>query len=385
MKKTLVCIFIFTILMGMMTVTGFTHHNDDDGIKSPSQWVTASNVNNTGLIAKIKSVWDKGEAYFREKIKQFSDMGSNWADITVGKLVELGVIAGYDDNTFKPDNRITRAEFAKVVRTALKIELTEGNAFEDTAKHWAKNEIHTLVVNNGIDKEEYGVNFEPDKNINRIEMAKIVVNSLGLKEQAQAQAGVKTLFADDSDIPSSGKGYILIASEHKIINGYPDKTFKPYGEATRAEASQMIVNMFEALDTMDTETPETEEEDFIEPELYIYDVKKGPDRNRWFTVRVRNYLEYKDQGYESKVECLNYPQLNSYTTFNSDGTHSIQIRNEFNDACSFGWFRLNKYYYSTIEQMETFKLKAGMTIQLRFTLKKGNVEKTYDVEYTLKD
>ncbi|WP_034430041.1 S-layer homology domain-containing protein, partial [Caldisalinibacter kiritimatiensis] len=44
------------------------------------------------------------------------------------------------------------------------------------------------------------------------------------------------------------KGYIIIASENGIINGYPDKTFKPNGEATRAEASQMIVNMFDALD-----------------------------------------------------------------------------------------------------------------------------------------
>ncbi|WP_034429293.1 S-layer homology domain-containing protein, partial [Caldisalinibacter kiritimatiensis] len=75
-------------------------------------------------------------------------------------------------------NTITRAEFSKVVRTSLKLDLVKGNSFDDTNNHWAKNEIHTLVENDIIIKSEYGDNYEPTKNITRIEMAKMIVRAV---------------------------------------------------------------------------------------------------------------------------------------------------------------------------------------------------------------
>jgi hypothetical protein len=174
-------------------------------------------------------------------------MQSHWAKLTVETLVDLGVINGYTDGTFKPNNTITRSEFAKLVRTALKLELLTGNSFNDTAKNWAKSEIHTLVVNGGISKSEYGENFYPNKNITRLEMAKIIVRAVGLNDKAIEKTGNTTQFTDDNLIATADKGYIIIASENKIINGLPDKRFNPNGEATRAEASQMIVNMLNYL------------------------------------------------------------------------------------------------------------------------------------------
>lgn len=261
MKKGIVILMIFVLTISIMPVQNVFANDTNYSIRDTFN----SNNYQQSLVNKIKEVLNKGENYFREKIKRFSDMGTHWADITVGKLVELGIIAGYNDDTFKPNNTITRAEFAKITRTALKLELVEGNSFQDTSNHWAKNDIHTLVVNGGIDKAEYGINFEPNKNITRIEMAKMIVRSLELTEQAKAQAGVKTQFSDDGTIPNSDKGYIIIASENKIINGYPDKTFKPYGEATRAEASQMIINMLNAIPNIDNNNQQqTEEEETVQ-------------------------------------------------------------------------------------------------------------------------
>jgi|GEM_PF-3087957 len=251
MKKIIVYILVFTLMMGVMPVTSFA--NDTNySIRNTFNYLTNNNNNDReSLIDKVKTELDKGEYYFKQKIKKFSDMGTHWSDITVGKLVELGVISGYTDGTFKPNDTITRAEFTTIVRKSLDLEKAEGNSFQDTTNHWAKQEIHTLVVNGGIDKNEYGVEFDPNKNITRLEMAKIIVRSLGLTEQAKAKAGVKTQFADDNLIPSLDKGYIIIASDNNIISGYPDKTFKPNGQATRAEASQMIVNMLDAISNLD--------------------------------------------------------------------------------------------------------------------------------------
>ncbi|MBA1336512.1 MAG: hypothetical protein HPY66_2947 [Firmicutes bacterium] len=184
---------------------------------------------------------------------RFTDMGSHWGDVTVGKLVGLGVINGYGDGTFKPDNTITRAEFSTIIRKAFKYDEVIGNSFDDTSNHWAKNEVHTLVEAGVIDKSEYGASYMPDKNITRLEMAKMIVRAVGMVEQAEGMAGDNTKFVDNNDIPSQDRGYIIIASDNGIINGYPDLTFKPYGEATRAEASTMVINALDYLTGIEEE------------------------------------------------------------------------------------------------------------------------------------
>lgn len=185
---------------------------------------------------------------------KFTDMANHWADSTVAMLVELNILDGYGDDSFKPDDTITRAEFAKVIRTSLELEVSKGNSFDDTNKNWAKDEINTLVLEDIIHEEEYGSNYEPNKNITRIEMAKMIVRALGLDEVAKENSGLDTSFIDNNDIKVSDRGYVLIASKNDIIKGYPDGRFKPNGQATRAEASQMIVNMFNALEKgLDTE------------------------------------------------------------------------------------------------------------------------------------
>lgn len=45
------------------------------------------------LVERIRDVFSKGADYFKEKVSKFSDMGNNWSDEAVGKLVELGVIS----------------------------------------------------------------------------------------------------------------------------------------------------------------------------------------------------------------------------------------------------------------------------------------------------
>jgi len=92
--------------------------------------------------------------------------------------------------------------------------------------------VHTLVNSGVIDKAEYGDSYMPDTNITRIEMAKMIVRAVGLGEQAKDMAGNDTKFVDNTDIPTADRGYIIMASDNGIINGYPDQTLKPYGEAT---------------------------------------------------------------------------------------------------------------------------------------------------------
>lgn len=305
------------------------------------------------LINTIKGWIEKGEDYFKEKIKNFSDMGNHWADVTVGKLVELGVINGYTDGTFKPNNTINRAEFAKLLRVSLKLDLIEGNSFKDTANNWAKNEIHTLVVNGGIDKNEYGENFEPYKNITRIEMAKMIVRAVGLNDEAKAKAGQKTKFVDDNNIPYSDKGYIIIASDYKIINGRPDKTFAPFGEATRAEASQMIVNMLNAIESglieleEDTEGNLSDEEEIIKER--VKEKLETRKVQRYLPKNVDSSAKYENpQSYEELIENLEGLQEHRYSAKGGSNFEFVELDQIVSNAEDY----MGKYRPYAVVKME---------------------------------
>ncbi|RKD29002.1 S-layer homology domain-containing protein [Thermohalobacter berrensis] len=403
----------------------------------------ATDGNGLNLSETLKKLVTRTTEHFKELVKRFSDMGNHWADATVGKLVELGILDGYGDGTFRPDNTITRAEFAKVVRTSLKLDLKEGNNFNDTKNHWAKDEIYTLVQENIIVPSEYGQNYEPDKNITRVEMAKMIVRAVGLDEKAKELVGQKTKFNDDNTIKSEDKGYIIIASENGIINGYPDNTFKPNGEATRAEASQMIVNMFDALDKgieidedndvykelkedkeiTDTVneymedgeldkseqlalwrkakdsraqllakySPTDDDTAFPEPKFRIYhDYDKVS--NTVFFLFLENAREYnekftfKTEVINKDLDCLNYFE----GVINRQGDRRIfrtDRKVPWNEVKKSGLlWRLDSRYYGTFEERDKIKLKNGMEIKLKTTITNThtNESKVYYNKATIK-
>ena len=253
MRISITVLLISVLILGLIPMPITYAEDNTADIQDASDIIpdTEDGQSRTGLVDLIKDMFSKGADYFKEIVAQFIDMGSHWADVTIGKLIELGVINGYGDGTFRPDNTITRAEFSTIVRKAFKYDEAEGNSFDDTSNHWAKNEVHTLVCSGVIDKAEYGDLYIPDKNITRLEMAKMIVRAVGLSEQAVDMAGNDTRFVDNAEIPTADRGYIIIASDNGIINGYPDLTFKPYGEATRAEASTMVINALDYLTSID--------------------------------------------------------------------------------------------------------------------------------------
>ena len=203
MRISITVLLISVLILGLIPMPVTYAEDNTADIQDASDIIPGNEdgQSGTGLVDLIKGMFSKGADYFKGIVAQFIDMGSHWADVTIGKLIELGVINGYGDGTFRPDESITRAEFSTIVRKAFKYDEAEGNSFDDTSNHWAKNEVHTLVVSGVIDKTEYGDLYMPDKNITRIEMAKMIVRAVGLGEQAVDMAENDTKFVDNADIP----------------------------------------------------------------------------------------------------------------------------------------------------------------------------------------
>ncbi len=111
-------------------------------------------------------------------------VGTDYED-TVGKLVALGIINGYEDGTFKPDQDITRAEFSKIacyvigVQTAA--DLSKGaTKFQDVAAgHWASGYIN-IASEKGLLKGYPDGTFKPEAKVTYAEAITILVRALGL-------------------------------------------------------------------------------------------------------------------------------------------------------------------------------------------------------------
>ncbi|HCG99179.1 MAG TPA: hypothetical protein DE036_05105 [Actinobacteria bacterium] len=174
-----------------------------------------------------------------KKTVSFTDVSSSaWHKRYIDMLVARGIISGYPDGTFRPDNNVTRAEFAKMVCIAK--DWVPGDppaiSFNDVATdHWACGYIENVksnVVIVGYPDGSYG----PGKSITRAEIAAIVSRLLNL------EAGTGSF----KDISSHwAQGFICSCYGAGIINGYNDNTFKPNNPATRAEAAKMIAQTFD--------------------------------------------------------------------------------------------------------------------------------------------
>jgi len=165
-----------------------------------------------------------------------TDIAGHWAEAGIRKLVELGAVSGYPDGTFKPDSTITRAEFATVLVKAFKLDLRTARLFKDTVGHWARDYISTAAVFgivNGYDTDTFG----PDDLISREQMAAMIVRAAKLE-----LINEETKFADRADISEWARSAVATAVKNGIIKGYTDNTFRPQGNATRAEAATVIMN-----------------------------------------------------------------------------------------------------------------------------------------------
>ncbi len=181
---------------------------------------------------------DKGKAPATPQAVKpaFNDIADHWAQKAIEQIVTLGAASGYPDGTFKPDRTITRAEFAAMLVKAWKLEPKTGQVFADTAGHWGKEYIATATAH-GIVCGYADKMFGPDDPVTREQMALMIVKATQL-----ADASGETAFADRTDVSVWAQNGVSAAIKAGIIKGYPDNTFKPKGNATRAEAVTVILN-----------------------------------------------------------------------------------------------------------------------------------------------
>lgn len=197
-------------------------------VKGNTVTVQVDHFTKFAVLAQVKS-----EAKPADQLK---DITGHWAEASINQLVAQGAVAGYSDGTFKPENRITRAEFATILVKAFALEPQKGRVFTDTAGHWAQDSI-AAAAHYGIVNGYNGDKFGPNDNITREQMAVMVINAAQLTPTTSGLS-----FRDSASISGWAREAVAIAVEIGIIKGYSDSSFRPQANATRAEAVATVVN-----------------------------------------------------------------------------------------------------------------------------------------------
>lgn len=165
-----------------------------------------------------------------------TDIVGNWAYTQITDLMEKGIVAGYEDKTFKPDNNVARAEFMVMINKAFGYSQAKEIGYTDVkAGDWFYNDVAIASAAGYIAGYDDG-SMQPNNPVTREQAAVILAKVLALDTSAY-----KLLpFTDTDTIGAWSLNSVSALFDAKMISGYLDGTFKPTNPINRAEAAVLI-------------------------------------------------------------------------------------------------------------------------------------------------
>lgn len=179
-------------------------------------------------------------------VPQFTDVAEDaWYHDYVYDLVYRGVVNGMTATTYEPEGKLTRAQFVKLLACSLAdaetLKTYEGkHPFKDSEGHWAEAYI-AWAKDKGIVEGVSATEFEPEAPITREQMATIF-GRYALKQGIELPKSDNAAgsFPDADKISEYAREFVELMRIAGILNGYEDGTFRPQGNATRAEAAKLF-------------------------------------------------------------------------------------------------------------------------------------------------
>lgn len=196
------------------------------------------------------------------EVSKFSDITENfeWAKSYINSMAQKGLISGYEDGTFRPDNDVTRQEALSLFARAMGsndsvnkkiVEIANdryGAIIKNYNLSWGEDEIAYLMYKGALKKTDldtYLKDNEKNTPMKRYEAAIIITKAMGGEEKALADLGVVLDYTDAREVPSSSIQYVSYATETGIMEGMGDGTFSPN---TSVKRSQMAVMLSRTVD-----------------------------------------------------------------------------------------------------------------------------------------
>lgn len=171
---------------------------------------------------------------------KFTDLaGYEWANDAIYSLVDEGVLNGYGDKTFKPGENVTRAEFSKMIANAFQLTLGSYavNFSDVTSQDWYAESLK-LTSTNLIVRGYEDNTFRGDDPITREELCAITIRTM--KHIGVDVPAAMPAFADNDDVSTWAKPDVGSLAYIQVIQGKGENIFAPQDNANRAEAAKIV-------------------------------------------------------------------------------------------------------------------------------------------------
>jgi hypothetical protein len=315
------------------------------------------------------------------EIEKFQDVPDDaWYAEAVYKLVESGVINGFEDNTFRANNTLTVDQLIKMVVISI------GKQLQPGTRYWAQPYIDYAISTGLVQQGEFNNYKRP---ITRGEIARILVRAMKDEVYPENYVMYQSMIKDFENASDTDREYILKAFVSGIMEGYPDKTFGANKNLTRAEAATVVLRLTDkSLRKIPVLPTQTGNEGFIVPDLrivYHYDLGDS----YYYTINLANIDMYIGKGYKVNVECINYPELNKREmNWGKDWQTAISgyIQVDTFSHPSFDGKIYYQYYQWYLDRNYTkFTYKVGMKIDFKVSFDNGKEIKSYYISGVIQD
>jgi hypothetical protein len=171
---------------------------------------------------------------------QFPDVQGHWAAAYIEALADRGLVTGYDNGLYRPNEAINRAQFAAMVAASFRDQpaINAASRFVDVPdQHWAANAINQ-AQRQGFISGYPDQTFRPEQPMARIQA--IVAVAQGLK-LPPAPANVLSVYRDRAQIPSYATDALAAATQQNLVVNHPDgNQLRPLEPITRGEVATLI-------------------------------------------------------------------------------------------------------------------------------------------------
>lgn len=172
----------------------------------------------------------------------FTDVGDNyWARPFIESLAAEQIIAGFPDGSFKPDQAVTRAQFAAILKQAFDQPETRANSsFVDVSSdYWASAAIAEAYRQGFLSGYPDGT-FAPEQQIPRVQVLVSLTNGLQLNADGSISQDL-SIYRDADQVPAYAEDEVAAATERAMVVNYPNiDTLEPNQVATRADVAAFI-------------------------------------------------------------------------------------------------------------------------------------------------
>lgn len=189
------------------------------------------------VIVTVSAVPSYSFADMTNTSSAFTDVQrGHWEEKGIMNLVQKGIISGYPDGTFRPNQITKRGEFVSLLNKIFGLKNSSEIKFTDVPKElWCYDAISVAVGEGYIAGYPDGT-FKPNAPITREESAVLLAKIL--EQRGEKIEGGVVLPKDE--ISPWAKDAVAFVMSKKLMSGYPDGTFKPTQQITRAESAVLM-------------------------------------------------------------------------------------------------------------------------------------------------